>query len=970
MVVVVPGSPLHAAETTQMADAPASPAPTPTTALQHAAAPGTPQTQEPSQPAEQRAAATPIVDSRAQTAARSAPLPLPEPPLASASLTGLGTPSIAGNITHTGPENTPVQTQQQPAPPAQAAPTLATATPTAAQPPMPAPYPVPGSQAPAAPPPTPAVAPAAPVQAPAPVPLTPPPPAPQAPAASPAPAGPPPPGVGVPTGTGVYGGSIHVGGLETIPLLAPGQPAGEAPPAPPAPAVAPQVPQASSSLPEFTPPASQAPPVAPAAPVPAAPPYAHPVPPAPAAAPAGTTPEDPGKVVVYTDAEGNPVPPPPDPLLLMPEIAEHAKAGQFQDALDKATLLLEQGILNAEQREELLHVRAEMLFAVNKDQLAPHYNEISDATNQAINFNQKSPRNAAALLRLGYMNLKLNNIPEAEARFNMLRRLYPNDENVPLTYYYWGDFHFGRNELQRAADEFQYVLQEYPNSRYAREAALGLARSFYRMGYYEQSFNVVDYIERRWERFYVQYPPFLNMMGDVAFRLNKLDYALDHYWLYVNLEPKGEETDIILTRIGDIYSMQREKSAAKELYTESMQRFQDKDGGLVAMMRLAEEGVNDSPTIAGMFSIFDGPFNLRPVEVYRSIINKHPGSALVPLAELKLAMWHLWNKEYTEVLDLLSSLVQKYPQHELVPKAKELALQTFAVIAAESMQEERYARMRELWEKYPLVRGQAEAMSPESRIALGVSYRHDGNPNEALKIVEPFFLGNKVPEYSELALSLVLSIYLEYDQWPSIREVAKRVDLWELTPESRQQLDYALALAAENLGETDKAAPIWQKLYDSGKLPQAQMAYAAFFLARDAERQRELEKAFFLGSEALSRLITQVERNPNAADVGKIQTQLASLMDVSETAGRLRDALGFAEQYLQYLPAEDPERTAVRYRMARIYRKQGDVESWKKLLGEIASQSPDSVYGRLAVSELNAASIAEDAARYSPTGRL
>lgn len=679
-------------------------------------------------------------------------------------------------------------------------------------------------------------------------------------------------------------------------------------------------------------------------------------------------PVDAGRVEPTPGAEGEL--PPPDPDALLQEIGELIKKGDFTQALAATDFLLTLPDLTSEQQETLLHIRAEMLYVINKDDFAGHYLEISDATTKALNYNPKSKLNAGALLRLGYMNLKLNNIPEAEARFNLLRRLYPEDDNVPLTYYYWGEYYYGRNQLQKSSDEFQLILQKYPNSRYAREAALGLARSLYRLGYYDQAFTVVDYIERRWERFYLDFPPFLNMMGDVAYRLDKLDFALNHYWLYINLEPNGEESDIILTRIGDIYTAKREKEAAGELYRESIRRFPGKDGALVAKMRLAEEGIYDDPSIAGMFSIFDGPFSLRPLEVYESIIKEHPGSALVPLAKIKLAMWHLWKKDFTAALDDVSDFLEQHPKDPLVPKAKEVALQAFALLAAAGVSEERYAHMRDIWEKYPIVHSQAAELSPESRIALGVSYWKEGKPNEALDAIGPFFLGSKVPEYSEMALSLVLSLYLEYEQWQAIEEVAKRVELWEIKPETEKQLDYALALAAENMGQNDRAAPIWQKLYDSSLLNESEKAYASFFLARHAEKERNLEKAYTLGRESLNRLLQQTASNPNPADVAKIKSQLGSLMDVAETAGRLREALGFAEQYLQYLGANDAERMAVRYRMARIYRKQGDQEQWKTILTELSSSNPDSVYGRIASSELSSASLAKDAAKYSPTGRL
>ena len=764
-------------------------------------------------------------------------------------------------------------------------------------------------------------------------------------------------GIGAPVSPGVYGGFINTGGFENIGTDS-GVPAqgvhsvqGEIVQAE-APAPGGQTGTVQGGTPEGV---HEAQPLAPAAPA------------LPATEPAPPQPE---RIIVYTDAEGREIPPPPNPALLMPQIYDHVRQGQFSQALEKANLLLTSGLIERDLREELLHIRAEMLFVLHRDNLAEYYLDIANATNHAMNFNQASPRNAGALLRLGYVNLRMNNITEAEARFNMLRRNFPNDENVPLTYYYWGEFHFGRNEMQKAADEFQYILQEFPNSRFARDAALGLARSYYRMGYYERAFDVVDYIERRWSRFYIEYPPFLNMIGDIAFRLGRLDNALRYYWLYMNLQPLGEEADIVLTRLGDIYTMQRERAAAREMYTSSMERFPGTDGALIAMMRLAEDGMYDAPSIAGMFSVFEGPFGRQPVEVYRTIINRHPSSALAPLAEVKLALWYLWDRQYDQSLDILSAFLDRHPQHELAPRAREIMLQTFSLLSADSMREQNFGRMREVWERHAGVRGQAEHLPPESRVALAVSFRHSGRPNEALEILEPLFYGHRIPEYSEMALSLVLGIYLEYEQWQSIFEVARRIDIWELTPGIQIQLDYAMALAAENLGNSALAAPLWQRLYDSGRLPQAQMAYATFFLAREAERNRELEKAFFMGREALTRLLEQVERSPSAADVGKIKTQLASLMDVAETAGRLREALAYAGQYLQYLGANDPERLAVRYRMARIYKKQGDDDNWQRALSEIVAQDPASVFGQLAASELNTANIARDASQFSTTGRI
>ncbi|MDR1685388.1 MAG: hypothetical protein LBR82_02920 [Desulfovibrio sp.] len=785
----------------------------------------------------------------------------------------------------------------------------------------------------------------------------------------------PPLGVGVPARGSVYSGSINPEGPEAIDAAfskenaagAQGAPAvrtvqGELPAVtgtPPASALQPQAAQTQGTQPTTLSPSAQPQGAQPAAPAAQA-----------QDGQAGSPAPDGAPVIVYTDDKGNPVEPPPEYSVVHPQIVEHMKAGEFKEALPAVEGLLERATLNHEQRGNLLHARSETLFALYKDAVPEHFKELYDASVKAVNYDPDSPLNAAEYLRLGYMNLRMNNPAEAEANFNMVRRRFPDMDNVALTHYYWGDYHYGRNELQKAADQFQHQIREYPNSRYTREASIGLARSLYRMGYYDQAWSVVDYINRRWEHFYIQYPPFLNMTADTAYRLGNREEALKNYWLYVNLEPFGNEADIIMTRIGDIYAGKNEKKAAHEAYLESAVRYPDKDGGLVAMMRMAEEGIHDNPTVADMFAVFEGPFNLGPQEVYQTIIEKHPNSSLVPVAEMKLALWHLWNKDYDKTLELLGDFLKKHPEHELAPRAREIAQQAFAVLAAEGAVEGRGTMLRELWERHPIVRSDPEAMNPESRLALALSYRSQGKPDEALRLVEPFFLGDMLPGYSDTALSMVLGIYLQYEQWNAVKEVAERVELWNLPAENRRQLDYAAALADENLGETDAAAERWQRLYDSGALPPAQHAYAAFFLAMGAERGRRLEQAYHLGREALNGLEAQMQRAPDPADAAKIRTLLASLMDVTESAGRLRESLAYADRYMNSLPDGDPERLAVRYRVARIHKSQGDAEAWKTMLTAITAEAPDSVYGKLAASELKAAAIAEDAARYSPTGRL
>lgn len=675
-----------------------------------------------------------------------------------------------------------------------------------------------------------------------------------------------------------------------------------------------------------------------------------------------------GSQITYVDAQGNPVPAPPDVETLLDSIYEAMNMGKYDAALETAEAVLNHPYLTPEQREEALHLKSELLFTLHKDDLAAHFGEIAAATETALNYNRMSPRNATALLRMGYINLQMGNTSEAAAYFNMLRSRYPMDANIPLTYHYWGDYFFNRGDFLRAADQFQYIVQNHAESPYARDAAVGLTRSYIALGYFPQAFQVVQYIESRWPRYYLEQPRILEMMGDVAFNLGNYDYALTKYWTYYNIVPGGADRDIVLTRIGDIYSSRRQIEAAREVYRESARLYPDKDGGLIALMRLAEQGVNDMPTITDMFGAFDAPSQYVPYDVYRKIIDEHPESRLVPLAQLKLAMWLTWNKQYEEAMKVASDMLARFPNDELTPRAQEVAMRAFSLMSAEAVAQGRTGQVQSAWERFSAVNQREDALDPKSRMALAYSQWQEHKPELALETVEPLFRGSKVPEYSEMALTLSLNIFLDLDLWERILALQGRVGLWQLEPATQRQLDYAVALAHENLDQSEDAVPLWTKLHKEGRLDERKMAYAEFFLSRDAERRRDLRTAYTFGFSALNRFLDMERRDPSTADDGKITTLLSSLMDITENAGRFDEALDYAHRYLERIPQNDPLRQGIQFRMSQIYRKQGNTPEWRRILTELAERDPDSFYGRTAASQLRGEQLSEEAAQFSPAG--
>lgn len=701
-----------------------------------------------------------------------------------------------------------------------------------------------------------------------------------------------------------------------------------------------------------------------------APPVAEAVPPQQLQQVVSNVPEPPAPKVVYVDKEGNPVPPPPDPKDLIFRAQAALNNGEAASALEQFAALKAMRNLTDEQRSEVLNGIADATYAMGKDDLLANYDKIIQSSTEAMNFDLKGPSVPGHLLRIGLTNMKIGNTREAEAYFNILRSNHPNSDLIPMTYYYWGDHYFNNGEWQKAADNYQHVVQNFPDSQFVREAGVGLARALYSLGFYEQAYQIVDYVEKRWPRFYVEYPPFLSQMGDVAYRMKEFEKARITYWTYYNIDPDGDDADMVLARLGDLYLEQKEVDAAREVYEEAARKFPERDGGLISFMRLAEEGVYDSPNIADMFSVFDRPYNLRPLQIYSRIMDEHPQSALAPLAHLKKAIWYLWNKEYPDALATASSFLQQHPGHELTDRVKEVALKAFNVLVADNIKEGNYERILHTWDQFPIVRGQDTELAPESRVALGLSYWKKEQPSKALEVIDPFFQGLKVPEYSEMALNLALSVYLDNERWADIVTLARRIEQWELNPESQRQLGYALALAHENLGEHDKASPMWAKLTDEKDMPREKEAYTLYFLSREAERKADWETAYNQAKQALAGFRELAKKDPAKADEQKIKDLLGSLMDITERTMRIRESLDWAQEYATRVAPSDPDYPGLQYRIAGLYRKNAELDKWRSIMTQLRDQNPNSLYGRMAASELRTYDLTEGASQFSPTGRL
>ncbi|WP_245577840.1 tetratricopeptide repeat protein [Maridesulfovibrio bastinii] len=635
------------------------------------------------------------------------------------------------------------------------------------------------------------------------------------------------------------------------------------------------------------------------------------------------------------------------------------ESGQLEAALTGFTEVVAMHDMPKDIRMRALYGKAEAVTETHKDDLVANFNTVTSAWMEAMNADTNSPDVPDALLNLGLANLKVGNMPEAKAYFNLLKSQYPNNLNIPYISYYWGQYYLDKKDYTKAADQFQYLVQRYPDSKVVREAALGLSKALHELGYNEQAAQILDYIDKRWPRFYIEYPQFLLMSANSENTLGKLDAAKDHYWAYYNLLPESDENDIVLARLGDIYLRQGDKRAAKEIYQKAVDNYPDKEGGLISKMRLAEEGIYDDPSMAQMDKVFDRPYNLRPQKIYTSIVEDHPDSPLAPLAQLKLAMWYYWNKKYGECLGAVSDFIDKYPRSSLLPKAKELGLKVFDRAVPELVKDENYSKVISFWNSYGLKGDKADGINDDTRMGVALSYWKKGQPDVALKLVDRYLQEKQVPKYSTMALDMALGIYVDDQSWSDVVSLVDMVDKnWKVGQKQQAQMKYATAMAYENLGETERSTPLWAGLASNLLLPSSSRAYAMYYMAKSAMKKKDLKKLFVYSQEALSMLLE------TGGDREKIKDSILMTIYSAESSARYREALKWAAEYDKYIPESDSEWASSRFRLAQLYEKAGAIPEWKKLMEEVAQKRPDGLYGRLANSALESHKIENEASKF------
>lgn len=677
----------------------------------------------------------------------------------------------------------------------------------------------------------------------------------------------------------------------------------------------------------------------------------------------------PEREVIYVDEAGNPVEKPLEPEKMLAEAHAFMDEGKYDDALQVLERMKSLPNLPRNLLEQVLYGISDCQWGRYADNPLAGYEPIVSSTNEAMNANLRSSRVPDALLRLGLANINVGNLSDARGYIIALMRRFPDFPGVAQGLTALGQAQLKDGQNANAEQSFGIVLDKYPESSQLQAASVGLARALVQQNKDERAQVILDFISKRWPRYYINDPDFLLMQAANDEKMGRADDAMLHHWLYVNLEPKREANAPLLLKMGDQYMRNGQAAAAKFVYSMIENTFPSSPAATTAHLRIAEKGIYDAPvSYTQMSKIFNK--NVRPNlwQVYSELADSADQGEDAILARLKQAMWLFWDKQYPEAMGKAAEFIDNYPEHSETPEARNLLWNAFQRELAQSLDEHNYGRILLLWNGFPYIRERYGKIDPPLRFALAQGWLERGDEEKSFELMGEFLKDPMDPNYGEAAFSQFFNNYLKNGAWDKILDLGNLVRNWKMKPELQNQLEYALALSAQNLNLGAPALERWKRLATRTDIPLYQQAYATYFLAKDAENRHDIRDAYELNRKVVEMFTRLSDERSDKADPERIKEAVASLMDITEVGNRVPEALQWVERYAKLVGEDAAEVPAIRFREARLYRKLGDNTRAQALLEDVAQRFPQSPFADAAAAELRTFNVSRDLQRYiNPT---
>jgi TolA-binding protein len=264
---------------------------------------------------------------------------------------------------------------------------------------------------------------------------------------------------------------------------------------------------------------------------------------------------------------------------------------------------------------------------------------------EAVSYYPKSRYVPYGIAVLGKINRRLKNYDEAKGYFKVILDGYKNYSGLPEVLLELARLYIDKDKVGLAISTLEGLISRYPNDPSVSAANLELGKALFEANRFQEALDHFAGLIKTSPRIIYESPELMVYLGNTYFQMGDLPRARNILLRAVNYFPDIPTSNVILTRIGDIFRDEKQSEKAQKIYEHVVKNFPGTDGYIVSSIRMAE-------------------YLKRRVEkenLYQMIISDFPEHPLTHLAYVKLANLLSQEGEYEKSINIIHTFLVKYP---------------------------------------------------------------------------------------------------------------------------------------------------------------------------------------------------------------------------------------------------------------------------------------------------------------------
>ena len=314
----------------------------------------------------------------------------------------------------------------------------------------------------------------------------------------------------------------------------------------------------------------------------------------------------------------------------------------------------------------------------HSDSMDTHFMEANHHYEEAIRKFPQSIHVAGALLALGDLYYRIDNIHEALGYYKLVLRRDKDSTLAQRATIGIARIMALRQTGKEAVGLLEKVIGKNPDSEENTIAMFEMAKVLYEMNHFLRSLEVLSNLNKNNPENRYRYPEISLYLGYNYYQLGETRRSREHLLRYYNSCPKKEPNHLILAKIGDTYREEGALREAAEFYNLVITRHPESEGAVISRIRLAElmeDGALESDKSLASETNILGKEQGSAREIYEKILStpfeQDQKKSLEQLTLLKLAILEQNEKDYEKSLLTLRTLLAKFPGTSLKKDCKD-----------------------------------------------------------------------------------------------------------------------------------------------------------------------------------------------------------------------------------------------------------------------------------------------------------